>query len=202
MNKEIVVLDFETSGMSPDFGDRAIEIGAVKIVAGQVVDEFQSLINPGFAINGFIIDFTGINNQMLESAPPADKVFSEFKSFLGGGNLVAHNASFDKRFLDAEFEQLGLSYTGSFSCSMLIARRLLQNAPNHKLGTLVDYLSIKPTGQFHRALADAQMTAQLWFCLMDEVKKYSAGVALSFEEIQKLAKVPKKNVIKFLEKYK
>ena len=61
----VFVVDFETTGMSPDHGDRAIEVGAVKLEKGEVVDRFQCLMNPGIRINGFIEDFTGISNAML-----------------------------------------------------------------------------------------------------------------------------------------
>lgn len=102
-----IVLDFETTGLSPNQGDRAIEIGAVKLENGQVVDRFQSLMNPGFRVSGFIEGYTGITNNMLNHAPSCDEVMSEFVDFIGDANLVAHNASFDKRFLDAELDLIG-----------------------------------------------------------------------------------------------
>lgn len=98
----VIVLDFETTGLSPDLGDRAIEIGAVKIEQGVVVDQFQGLMNPGRRISGFIEDYTGITNTMLKTAPSCGEVMTAFADFAGGADLVAHNASFDKRFLHAE----------------------------------------------------------------------------------------------------
>ena len=68
-SETIVVLDFETSGISPDHGDRAIEIGAVMLRQGEMVDRFQSLMNPGVRVNSFIESYTGITNQMVQSAP-------------------------------------------------------------------------------------------------------------------------------------
>ncbi len=194
----VVVLDFETSGMSPDYGDRAIEIGAVKMQDGVIVDEFQSLMNPGFRINGFIENFTGIDNAMLNTAPSCKEVMTDFHQFLGGANMVAHNASFDKRFLDAEFKQIKVGYAGKFACSMLLARRIYQEAPNHKLGTLVDYRNIKHEGVFHRALADAQMTAKLWLAMLDDMgERYQCWDA-PFSFIEKVSRAPKKSVGKLL----
>jgi len=101
----VIVLDFETTGLSPDDGDRAIEIGAVKIEQGAVVDQFQGLMNPGRRISAFIEDYTGITNTILKTAPPCGEVMAAFADFAGGAALVAHNASFDKRFLDTELKK-------------------------------------------------------------------------------------------------
>ena len=134
----VIVLDFETTGLSPAQGDRAIEIGAVKLEDGQVVAHFQQLMNPGFRVSSFIENYTGISNNMLRTAPCCESVMAEFADFIGDANLVAHNASFDQRFLTAELDMIGRQYREQFACSMLIARRLYQHAPNHKLGTLVE----------------------------------------------------------------
>ena len=194
----LIILDFETTGLSPDMGDRAIEIGAVKMVNGEVVESFQELMNPGQRISGFIESYTGITNAMLADASPCGEVMARFCKFIEGYNLVAHNASFDKRFLDAEFERISSSYAGEFACSMLAARRVYQNAPNHKLGGLVDYLNIPSDGVFHRALYDSQMTAKLWLAMLDSIKKQQSIGAISFELLQKLTKIPKKSVDTFL----
>ena len=157
----VVVLDFETTGLSPGVGDRAIEIGAVKIEDGEVTDRFQELMDPGQYVSGYIESYTGITNAMLAQARPCGEVMRDFAEFITGYNLVAHNASFDKRFLDAELERISTDYSGQFSCSMLTARRICQQAPDHKLGTLVDFMNIPIEGVFHRALYDSEMTAKL-----------------------------------------
>ncbi len=186
----VVVLDFETTGLSPNMGDRAIEIGAVKLINGEVVDTFQQLMNPGFRVSSFIERYTGISNNMLRTAPSCAEVMSEFASFVGDSNMVAHNASFDKRFLDAELSPLGIEYRGQFACSMLIARRLYQDAPTHKLGDLVRYKNIEHDGVFHRALADSEMTAKLWMVMLQELQ--SRGVIEpEFTFMQKVAKTSK-----------
>jgi DNA polymerase-3 subunit epsilon len=194
----LVVLDFETSGLSPQHGDRAIELGAVFVEAGQITRRFQSLINPGFRINGFIEAYTGITNELLNRAPPCDEVMDRFAQFLGQHNLVAHNASFDKRFLDAEFAHSKQTYAGQFACSMLIARRLFQDAPDHKLGTLVRYQRITHDGTFHRALADSEMTARLWLKMLEVLAlDYAIGTP-SFTLMCRLARLPKHAVHDYL----
>ena len=194
----VIVLDFETTGLSPNQGDRAIEIGAVRIEQGEVTGHFQQLMNPGFRINGFIENFTGITNKMLQSAPPCDEVMHQFADFIGDHNLVAHNASFDRSFLDAELSLINRQYNGSFACTLLLARRLYQNAPNHKLGTLVKFKNIPNDGVFHRALADSQVTSKLWLMMLDDISDQHQLPALSFPQMLKLCKTPKASVHKFL----
>ena len=197
----IVVLDFETTGLSPDQGDRAIEIGAVKLENGVVTDRFQALMNPGRRINSFIENYTGISNRMLAVAAPCAKVMTEFADFIGNSNLLAHNASFDARFLDAEFSRLGRQVAGEFTCSLLLSRRIYQDAPNHKLGTLIKYKNIAADGSFHRALFDAEMTAELWLIMLNDISKRYGLVNVPFSLIKRLAKTPKAQIHKLLINY-
>jgi DNA polymerase III subunit epsilon len=197
----VVVLDFETTGLSPDYGDRAIEIGAVRIEDGVVVERFQELMNPGRRIDSFIEDYTGITNGMLKDAPPCKEVMHLFADFINGHNLVAHNASFDKRFLDAELAKISRTYTGQFACSLLMARRIFQDAPNHKLGTLVEYAKIPTDGVFHRALYDSEMTTKLWLAMLDDIAERYAIASIPFTLIQKITKTPKQGVRRLLESW-
>jgi len=197
----VIVVDFETTGMSPDHGDRAIEVGAVKLDKGEVVDRFQYLMNPGIRINGFIEDFTGITNAMLKKAPPCEEVMGEFTDFIGDGNLVAHNASFDRRFLDAECCRISRNYNGEFACSMLAARRVYPDAPNHKLGTLVEFNHLPSDGTFHRALADAEMTAHLWLGMLNDIRRGYRIESISFSLMQNLSRVSKAAAPGFLRRW-
>ncbi len=195
----VVVLDFETTGLSPVHGDRAIEIGAVKLVDGEVVDSFQQLMNPGFRVSSFIEGYTGITNNMLRHAPPCEEVMASFSDFISGENLIAHNASFDKRFLDAELELIDRDYSGEFACSLLVARRLIQDAPSHKLGDLVHFKKIANDGVFHRALADAQVTAKLWLLMVEQLE--NSGInAPTFQLMQTISKTAKGKVPQLLSK--
>ncbi len=106
-SENLIVLDFETTGMSPEKGDRVIEIGAVLLRESQIVDRFQSLVNPGFLITREIESITGITNLMLSDAPPAAEVMERFIKFIGTYPLAAHNASFDQKFLVSELDLFG-----------------------------------------------------------------------------------------------
>jgi DNA polymerase-3 subunit epsilon len=123
----------------------------------------------------------------------------EFAEFIDGYNLVAHNASFDKRFLDAELARISVDYTGRFACSMLAARRICQQAPDHKLGTLVQYLNIPVEGAFHRALFDSEMTTKLWLAMLDSIERQYGLSAIPFALMQKLSRTPKHAVHNFLD---
>jgi DNA polymerase-3 subunit epsilon len=194
----LIILDFETTGLSPDMGDRAIEIGAVKLENGEVVERFQELMNPGQRISGFIEDYTSITNKMLADADTCENVMNRFADFISGSNLIAHNASFDKRFLDAELARIPRTYSGDFSCSLLVSRRVFQDAPSHKLGRLVEYSRIPSQGGFHRALYDSEMTAKVWMAILENIGERYNAFDLSFEQIKKLTKTPKKSVDKLL----
>ena len=197
----LIILDFETTGLSPDMGDRAIEIGAVKIEDGEITGRFQELMYPGRRVSSFIADYTGITNDMLVDAAPCEEVMHRFADFIQGYNLVAHNASFDKRFLDAELTRIDRGYEGEFSCSLLVARRIFQDAPSHKLGELIKYANIPSDGGFHRALFDSEMTTKLWLVMLDEMKSRYSFATIPFQLVQKLAKTPKKSVDNFLLRY-
>ncbi|MFT5879054.1 MAG: DNA polymerase-3 subunit epsilon [Moritella sp.] len=190
----LIILDFETTGLSPDMGDRAIEIGAVKIENGQITGRFQELMNPGRQVSGFIADYTGISNDMLATAPSCEEVMHRFADFIQDYNLIAHNAPFDKRFLDAELARISRHYNGQFSCSLLVARRVYQDAPSHKLGELIKYANIPAEGAFHRALFDSEMTTKLWLAMLQEIKERYNLSDISFNLIQKLAKTPRNSV--------
>ena len=196
----VIVLDFETTGMSPDQGDRAIEVGALKLENGEVTDRFQGLMNPGMQVSSFIEELTGISNEMLEDAPGCETVMNDFADFIAGYDLVAHNASFDRRFLDAELACIGRGYEGEFACSMLAARRVYPKAPNHKLGTLVAYNSIPNNGNFHRALADAEMTAGLWLGMLKDITVRHEFASIPFTLMQELGRVPAASAAHFLDR--
>lgn len=198
----VVVLDFETTGLSPDGGDRAIEIGAVRIEKGKIKDRFQSLMNPGKRVASFIEEYTGITNAMLKTAPLCKTVMSEFADFVEDFDMVAHNASFDSRFLMAECRRIKRSPAGEFACSMLASRRLYPDAPNHKLGTLVDYHRLPSDGTFHRALADAEMTAHLWLKLLTDIEDNYRLKQIPFSLMQGIAKTPKAKLDQFLKDWR
>jgi DNA polymerase-3 subunit epsilon len=200
-NFPVIVLDFETTGLSPQYGDRAIEIGAVLIENNLIIDRFQSLMNPGFRISSFIESYTGITNGMVAAAPPCEAVMEQFAEFIGTRPLVAHNASFDRKFLDSELGIIGRSRNNTMACSMLAARRVYPASPNHQLATLVGYCGIYSDGTFHRALADAEMTGQLWISMIETIKERYGINPVPFDLMHKLSKISKAKAPAYLEKF-
>lgn len=197
-NFRAIILDFETTGLSPNCGDRVIEIGAVVVEDSRIVDRFQSLMNPGMRISGFIESYTGITNQMLRTAPSISDVMRRFARFMGSHPLVAHNANFDRRFLDAELSRVGHARQQEVACTMLISRRVYPEASSHTLESLVRYRKLKTDGVYHRALADAEMTAHLWHSLIEDLKGHHGLRQISFELLLKIGKLPKSSVTNHL----
>jgi DNA polymerase-3 subunit epsilon len=120
--------------------------------------------------------------------------------FIGDHDLVAHNASFDQRFLDAECQRIRRRYAGEFACSMLAARRVYPDAPNHKLGTLVTLNRLPASGTFHLALADAEMTAHLWLGMLSDIREQYCIQQVSFSLMRELTRIPKAAAAQFLKK--
>jgi len=167
----LAIIDFETTGISPQQGDRATEVAIVKLENGRIVDRFQSLMNAGVRIPSFITQLTGITTAMVQAAPDVSQVMAEAQRFVGDAPLVAHNAAFDRRFWQAELGRLGLPADQPFACTLLLSRRLYPQAPSHKLGALVDWHGLPRTGQAHRALADAEMAAELLARILQDLRR-------------------------------
>ena len=164
------VIDFETTGMSPGGGDRATEVAIVLLEGRRVVDRFQSLMNAGVRIPAFITQLTGITNTMIASAPAPAQVMRDASRFVGSAPLVAHNASFDRRFWQAELALADLPAPQPFACTVLLSRRLYPEASSHKLGALVQRLRLAQTGAAHRAMVDAEMAAALLTQMQHELR--------------------------------
>ncbi len=195
---DVVVLDFETTGLAPARGDRAIEIGAVRLVGGRLEERFSELMNPGFPVSSFITGFTGITNAMLSTAPPCEEVMTRFADFLGDACLVAHNASFDMSFLSAELARVGRWHDPPVACTVKLARRLITDACNHRLGTLVAHCCLENDGTLHRALADADVTARLWLHLLGILKREHDLSPVPFSLLQELMTVKRDQAPAFL----
>ena len=187
----VAVIDFETTGLSPTQGARATEIAAVILENGRIVDRYQSLMNAGVRIPSFIESLTGITNSMIRSAPPAAQVMNEVASFVGHIPLVAHNASFDSKFWDAELAHVNQHRRQEFVCSLLLARRILPQAPSHKLGELIRFANLPQAGRAHRALADAEMAASLLQHLEGQLCSRFKVRNVSHELLRKIQSVPK-----------
>ena len=164
-----VVVDTETTG-ARSADDRLIEIGAVRMVGGEVVDTFQQLIDPGRAVPKRITWITGITTAMVFGQPPVEDVMPRFSAFLGDAVMVAHNLPFDARFLDAAMDAAGLPPIRNDALDTLrLARRLLPSLPSKGLSGLTAHFGIDVKGR-HRALGDAAATAELLTILLDRMQ--------------------------------
>ena len=190
----VAVLDFETTGLSPAMGDRATEIAIALVRDGQVVDRFQSLMNAGRWIPGEVTALTGISNAMVAAAPSVASVMLDACSFVGKTPVVAHNASFDKRFWEAELERLSLTSENPFACTLLQARRVYPQSINHRLSTLVELLGLPRSGRAHRAMVDAEMTSHLWCRIQQDLRKTYGLRCVDHALLTRLQKLPRAKV--------
>ena len=158
---EFVVFDLETTGLSA-VRSHICEIGAVRVRALEPVDSFQSLVNPGVALPEPVARLTGLREQELRRAPPVSSVLGRFLAFAGDELLVAHNARFDQRFLERQLLVLhGRRLSEPPLCTAALARRLLEGRLRRvSLASLADFFGV-PTRPCHRALPDAEATAQV-----------------------------------------
>jgi DNA polymerase III subunit epsilon len=176
-SKPIVMIDFETTGLSPAMGDRVTEVAALRIADGKVVEQFVSLINCGVRVPPFITGLTGITQAMVDRAPPCSKVIPELLRFIGTDALAAHNASFDEKFLLAESHSLGLEARHEgLICSVKLSRRIFPDFSSYKLGALSADLGLHFQSAAHRAQADAEVAAQLLLHIGREIgSRYGIG---------------------------
>ncbi len=171
MGPNMVMLDFETTGLSPAMGDRITEVAALRIVDGRITERFVSLVNCRVRIPSFITQLTGISQSMVDAAPLASEVVPALLDFIGTDVLCAHNASFDQKFLQAEAEQLDLAPAhAALLCSLKLSRRVFPGMPSYKLGPLSGRLGIDFRSRAHRAEADAEVAAQLLIHIADHLR--------------------------------
>lgn len=163
-----VVVDVETTGLSPRNGGRVIEIGAVAIERGEIVAELGTLISTGTAISYGAYQVHGISEQMLAGKPAPDEVWPIVREFIGDALLIAHNSPFDSSFILQEFALLGQKLPNRWDCTLRLSRKKLPHLQNHRLETVARHLlgAIPSDCRLHRALDDARITAQIWLKLM------------------------------------
>ncbi|MFD1735853.1 PolC-type DNA polymerase III [Bacillus salitolerans] len=160
-----VVFDVETTGLSAVY-DTIIELAAVKVHDGQVIDRFEAFANPHHPLSATTIELTGITDDMVRDAPEVAEVVERFKNWIGDSVLVAHNASFDMGFLNVAYKKLGYQKAVNPVIDTLeLARFLLPDMKNHRLNTLCKKFDIELT-QHHRAIYDAEATGYLLLRLL------------------------------------
>ena len=180
IHEPLVILDFETTGLSPGRGDRITEIGLVRIADGRITDRYQSLVNCNVRVPPFITAYTGITQRMVDTAPAVEQVMHEAIAFIAATPVVAHNASFDQRFFERECALLRLGMASEpFICSMRLSRRIYPALQGHSLAALARALRLQSCGTAHRAAADAEMTAQLMLQLGHDLAAMQQGISVT-----------------------
>lgn len=160
-----VAFDLETTGLKPP-GSRIIEIGAVKVCDGIIVDTWQRMVNPGCRIPPMITDLTGITDAMVRDALPVEMVLPAFLDFVGDLPLAAHNIRFDMSFIAHDARVMGMTVPNDQIDTVPLARRCFPGLPNHKLGTVARHLGVLGDAE-HRGLEDATVVARILLHALD-----------------------------------
>ncbi|MFC3211317.1 PolC-type DNA polymerase III [Planomicrobium okeanokoites] len=161
-----VVFDLETTGLSAVY-DTIIELAAVKIKGGQIIDKFESFANPHHPLSDTTIDLTGITDDMVKDAPEVEEVIRNYHEWAGDHIMVAHNASFDMGFLYVAYKKYGIDKKHATIDTLELARMLHPELKNHRLNTLAKKFGIELT-QHHRAIYDTEATSYLLTHLLKE----------------------------------
>ena len=166
---EFISLDIETTGFSSNRDD-IIEIAALRVLDGKVIEKFDTLVNPEKEIPEKITNMTGITNEMVEDSPVIKEVMPVLVSFLGDYPVVAHNSDFDMRFLETNAERCGLEFRpANVIDTLYLSRKAFPHLENHQLPTLINYLGIKNVTS-HRAFYDAVAALNVYLECIEVLK--------------------------------
>lgn len=165
--KEFVVFDVETTGLSPSSGDRIVEIAALKIRNLKPVERFHSMVNPQRPISFAAFEVNGISDQMVASAPRCGDILPDFLQFLGQATIIGHNVHFDLNFLHHELglANLKVEQEIDFIDTIRLARQVMPRLRRYPLWLVADALGIKES-QKHRAMADVELTFEVFYRLI------------------------------------
>ena len=175
-----VIFDTETTGFNPGLNDQMIEIGAVKMKNGAVLENFDELINPGVLIDSEITNLTGITNAMVKNCPNEEEVTKKFKEWIGDLPLVAHNAKFDKNMLEMAYHKYNLGpLKNTILDTLQISRLINKDLKRHNLTALTKNYGITfeendgtdTTKHHHRADYDAEFTGYVFFKMLAQLDK-------------------------------
>ena len=174
-----IIFDTETTGFNPGLHDSMIEIGAVKMKDGAVLETFDELINPGVSIDSSITELTGITNNMVRDCPNEEEVTKRFKEWIGDLPLVAHNATFDRNMLESAYHKYNLgTLDNTILDTMIISQIINKDLKRHSLTALTKNYGIKfeesdgsSSGHHHRADYDAEFTGYMFFKMLKQLDK-------------------------------
>ncbi len=156
-SNNFTIIDVETTGGSPFFS-RIIEIGLLRVEKGELVEQFQTLVNPGVEIPEFITKMTGIDNKAVSTAPTFEEIADELLAKFEDAIFVAHNAAFDYGFIKEEYRRLGYGFNLDRLCTVRLSRALFKEYKRHNLSVLIERYGFEMKNR-HRAFDDAKV---LW----------------------------------------
>ncbi len=175
MDLPLVILDTETATLRGP--PHLLELGAVRALGGEIVDQFAALVRPEVPVDPAATDIHGISEAMVADAEPAAQVLERFAQWVGDDAMVAHNADFDGRVLAFEYARSRLAPPPGWLIDTLrLSRRLIPDAPDHKLQTLCEHLELEE-GVHHRALADAVWCWKVLEACVERMQPAGASVA-------------------------
>ena len=169
VDSPFVVFDIESTGLDKN-KCKVIEIGAVKVENGKITDRWSTFVNPGVKIPRNITDLTSITDSMVKDALTFEEQIDDFIKFCEGSVMVAHNANFDMGFMKEESKNCGRNFDLPYLDTMVLARCMYKELPNHRLDTLCKHLGVI-NAHHHRAVDDAEATAQAFVKMLDALKK-------------------------------
>lgn len=159
-----VIVDLETTGLNP-MDSEIIEIGAIKVIDGKIIDTMDVFVKPNTPVSYFITSLTGITNEMLEDGLNINDALLKFEKFSKGLKLMAHNAKFDVGFLNKymydNFNRKILEDVNDAIDTLKLSRIIVNDVPDHKLGTLAKRFNVDYTGA-HRSLRDCEITLEVY----------------------------------------
>ncbi len=203
--KSYVSVDLETTGLNPKT-DKIIEIGAVKVIDGEIKERFSSFVNPGRKLEQRIVELTGICDEDLKGAPSIEEVLPELLYFIGELPLLGHSVLFDFSFLKKAAVNRRLNFEKNAVDTLKIARKYLQTLESRSLDFLCEYYRIPHHA--HRALADAEATVLLYQKLKEEFFTEKEGLfqplplTYKVKRDQPASKAQKERLYKLVEQHK
>lgn len=171
-SRTYIVFDLETTGLKANEGDSIIEIGAVKLCNGEIIDRFDELVDPGVKLDEKIIEITGITNEMLKGKPKEKEMVIKFIEWYGDAPLVAHNARFDLSFIEMAYLKYDLGKLKNTVIDTLgLSRYLESHERYHNLATLVKRYNIEwDEDKHHRADYDSEGTALIFLKMLKKLE--------------------------------